>query len=65
MIADGEMAEYLALHAHRGIHQEGRPRRAEAPIDRGELVDQVTGLLAEEAGQVDLILTEEMEAHSG
>ena len=43
----------------------GAPVEPESPVDRGELVDQVTGLLAEEAGQVDLILAEEMEAHPG
>ena len=42
----------------------GAPVEPETPIDRRELVDDVTRLLAEEASEVDLMLAEEMEAHS-
>ena len=42
----------------------GAPVEPETPVDRGELVDEVAGLLAEEPGEVDLILAEEMEAHA-
>ena len=62
VIADGEMPEDLAFHADGGVHQQGRPGGAEPPVDRGELVDQVTGLLAERASEVYLILAQEMEA---
>ena len=55
VVADGEVAEDLALHAHRRVHEQGRPGGAEPPVDRGELVDLVPGLLAEEARQVDLV----------
>ncbi len=52
VIADGEVAQDLALRADGGVHQQGRPGGAEPPVDRGELVDQVTGLFAEQAGEV-------------
>ena len=64
VIADGEMPEDLALHADGGVHQQRCPRGTEPPVDRGELVDQVTRLLAEQAGDAYLILTQEMQAHS-
>ena len=64
MVTDGEVAEDVALRADRGVHQERRTGRAEAPVDGGELVDHISGLLAEETCQVDLILPEEVEAHA-
>ncbi len=54
VVAHGEVAEDLALHAHRRVDQQGRAGGAEPPVDRRELVDDVPGLLAEEAGQVAL-----------
>jgi len=65
VIADGEMAQDLALRADRGVHQQGRPSGAEPPVDRSELVDQVTGLFTEQTGEAYLIPAQEMEAHSG
>ena len=64
MVADREVSQYRALHADRSVHQEGGSRRAQAPIDRGELVDQVPCLFAEEPCHVDLIPTQEVEAHA-
>ena len=64
MITDGEMAEDLALHADGSVHQQRCAGRAETPIDRREFVDHVARLLSEEAGEVDLMPAEEMQAHA-
>ena len=64
VITNREVPEDLAVHTHCSLDQERRTGGPETPIDRGEFVDGVTGLLAEEAGKVDLILAQEMEAHA-
>ena len=65
VVPNGEVPEDLAVHAHCSLDQQRRTGGPETPIDRGEFVDGVTGLLAEEAGEVDLILAQEMQAHAG
>ena len=47
-----------------GVHQKGRPGGAQPPVDRSELVHQVAGLLAEETGETDLVLAEQVQANS-
>ena len=64
MITNGEMAEDLALHADGSVHQQRCAGRSETPIDRREFVDHVARLLAEEAGEVDLMPAEKVQAYA-
>ena len=63
VVAHGEVAEDVALHADGCVDEQGCTSGAEPPVDRGELVHQVPSLLAEQARQVHLFLAEQVEPH--
>lgn len=63
VIADGEVTEDLAFECHGDVGQQWRPGRPDPPVDGGELVHRVAGLLAEEPSHADLVVAEEMQSH--